>query len=107
MSNDISISPISSINRPATFNKPSYLIIFEDYPTGKDKNKIKKFITIEQPDTLNAFIKAKGVLSEESEEEITSSYQDLLTGSKKEDILELMVPWNRVFSVKSLVFKAK
>lgn len=106
MSNDISISPVGLNNKVLTFNKPSYLVIFEDYAATK-KGNVKKIVTLDKPDCSGNFIQAKGIFSEASEEEVVSSYQNLLTEAKKEDIVEVMIPWNRIFSVRSLVFKAK
>ncbi len=103
--NDITISPVSLANRSATFSKPVYLISFEDC-SGK-KGSSKRMITIDKPDTLSYYVQTKGILTEASEEEILSNYQDLLTAAKKEDIIEVMIPWNRIFSIRSLVFKAK
>jgi hypothetical protein len=104
MSSDITVNPINSINRPTQLNKPSYLITYED---GSVKNKVKRFVTTEKPDTGAAFVQMKGFLTDLSEEEIISSYQEVLTTVHKESMIELMIPWQRIFSVRSLVFKAK
>jgi hypothetical protein len=104
MSSDISINPISSINKPNQLGKPSYLVTYED---GATKNKIKRFVTIEKPDMGAACVQMKGFLVDSPEEEIISSYQEILTSAAREHMIEVMIPWQRIFSVRSLVFKAK
>ena len=87
--------------------KPSYLIYIDD-PDGTGKNrKIKRFITLDRPELLNGFIQVKGFFSELSDDEIINSYQQVLTTTRKELILEVMFPWHKVHSIRSLVFKAK
>ena len=86
--------------------KPSYLIYIEETGTGKNK-KIKNFITLDRPELLNGFIQVKGFFSELSDDEIINSYQQVLTTTRKELILEVMFPWHKIHSIRSLVFKAK
>jgi hypothetical protein len=105
MNTDISINPVALINKPVQFNKPSYLLTYEDGAVAK--NKVKRIVTIDKPETNSSYVHLKGVMTELSEEEIISSYQEVLTSAPKELIIEVMVPWHRVFSLRSLVFKAK
>ncbi len=105
MSNDIAINPVGLSTKPTISNKPSYLVIFED--PSSSSGATRKIITIDKPDTGSSFLQMKGFFTEVAEEEILSSYQDILTTARKEDIIEIMIPWNRIFSVRSLVFKAK
>lgn len=105
MSTDIAISPAGLLNRPVQSNKPSYLLTYEDGSGAK--NKLKRIITLDKPETNAAYVHLKGVMTDLSEEEIISSYQEVLTSSPKESIIEVMVPWHRIYSVRSLVFKAK
>jgi hypothetical protein len=105
MSVDIAVNPVALINRPVQSNKPCYLLTYEDGAVAK--NKIKRIITIDKPETNSSYVHLKGVMTELTEEEVISSYQEVLTTAPKELIIELMVPWHRVFSLRSLVFKAK
>jgi hypothetical protein len=92
--------PVGSLSK-----KPSYLITLE---AGSGKNKsVEKFITIEKPEQLNGFISAKGIYSDLSDDEIVKTYSDLLTNSSKELILEMMFPWHKISSIRSLMFRAK
>jgi hypothetical protein len=86
--------------------KPSYLIYIEEDGTGKNK-KIKRFITLDRPELLNGFVQVKGFFSELSDDEIINNYPQVLTTAKKELILEVMFPWHKIHSIRSLVFKAK
>lgn len=81
-------------------SKPSYLITLD----GKTQ---KRFITLDKPEIQNGVVQAKGVYSDESEDDIVQKYADLLTNSPKELILEMMFPLTKVAHVRSLVFKAK
>jgi hypothetical protein len=90
-------------NKPQVLNKPSYLVTFE----GNSKGKVKKIITIEKPDVASSHVQVKGIFTELDEEDAQLSYQDILTSAPKETIVELMIPWQRIFQIRSLVFKAK
>ena len=108
MSNDIaiSVSGLPSVGGVIR-GKPSYLITLEQN-SGKLKSQ-KFFITTEKPELLNGFVQVKGVFAEnnETEETIIVSFSDILTNAKKELILELMLPWHKIVSIRSLVFRAK
>ena len=105
MSVDISVNPVALINKPTQSNKPCYLLTYEDGAVAK--NKVKRIITIDKPETNASYIHLKGVMTDLPEEEVISSYQEVLTSAPRELIIEVMVPWHRVFSLRSLVFKAK
>lgn len=81
--------------------KPSYLITLE---TNKS---VKRFITTDKPEIQNGFVQVKGVYSDEDEDDIVQKYNELLTNSPKELILEMMFPLQKIASIRSLVFKAK
>jgi hypothetical protein len=87
-----------SNNQPLA--KPSYLI------TLSDKTN-KYFITTDRPEQLNGFIQAKGVFTDSKEEVIIKNYSAILTNASKEFILEMMFPWHKICSIRSLIFKAK
>jgi|ERR1035437_612338 hypothetical protein len=106
MSNDIAVGITGGPSVTGTISKkPSYLITLEDN-SGKTKS-LKRFITLDKPETLNGFLQAKGIFSELSEGEISKNFVDLLTSSSRELVLDMLFPWHRIFSVRSLVFKAK
>ena len=83
--------------------KPSYLLTLE--PSGA-KGKVQRFITLDKPDLLQGFVQVKGVYLNESEDEIINNVSTILTSIKKELVLEVMLPWHRICSIRSLVFNA-
>jgi hypothetical protein len=89
----------------ALAKKPPYLITLEP-ESGKSK-VAKKFITNEKPELLNGFISVKGIYSDAEDDEIIKNYSDLLTNSPKELVLEMMFPWHKICSIRSLIFRAK
>jgi hypothetical protein len=105
MSNDIAIGPAGLPVIAPISKKPIYLLLLDSLGT-KGKN-LEKFIAIDKPELLNGFVQVKGFFSSESEDEITKTFSELLTSTKKELYVEMMFPWHRVWSIKSLVFKAK
>jgi hypothetical protein len=107
MSGDIAVGTFSGplpTGAPVA-RKPSYLITLED-TSGKTKT-LKRFITIDKPELLSGFIQVKGLFSEEPEEDISKKFTDILTNAPKDLFLEMMFPWHKICSVRSLVFKAK
>jgi len=84
--------------------KPSYLVSLEE-TVGKTKG-LKFFIAIDRPDPLNGFISVKGIHCSASEEEISANFAEILATTPKEQILDMMFPIHRVYSVRSLVFNA-
>ena len=106
MSNDIAISVSNRVPMGSPImNKPSYLITLES-DTGKTK---RYFITLEKPELLNGFVQAKGLFAEKgvAEEKIIVSFADILTSADKVLFLEVLLPWHKICSIRSLVFRAK
>ena len=87
--------------------KPSYLITLENN-LGKTKS-LRYFITLDRPELLNGFVQDKGIFvdNDVTEEEIISKFSSLLTNSAKDLFLEVLLPWHKICSIRSLVFKAK
>lgn len=101
---DIAINPINTINKPSSIGKQSHLITMEG---TNSKSKYLRFVTLDKPDIEGYYIRTKGIFVSQEEDEIINSYQDLLTNANKESIIEIMVPWVRVFNIRSLIFRAK
>ena len=87
--------------------KPSYLITLENN-LGKTKS-LRYFITLDRPELLNGFVQVKGIFvdNDVTEEEIISKFSSILTNSAKDLFLEVLLPWHKICSIRSLVFKAK
>lgn len=105
MSNDIAIQSVGAFPAvPQTNKKPAYLVVLS--PEGKS-TKSRMFIALHKPELLNGFIQVKGMFSSASETKIVKEYNELLTSANKENFVEVMFPWHKVLSIRSLVFKAK
>ena len=83
-------------------SKPHYLVTLTN-PAGK---KPVHFIALDKPDLLNGFIQVKGIFSDLSEEELVKSFSEVVASTPLESRLDMMFPWHRVLSVRSLVFNA-
>lgn len=81
--------------------KPCYLVVLST--TAK---KTENFISLDKPDLLNGFIQAKGFYTDQSEEEVVKDFVNLVASTPKETYLDIMFPWHRVQSIRSLVFNA-
>ena len=102
---DFAVGAIAGVPAFGALNKkPPYLVTLED-ASGK-KNSFQKFITLDKPDTQNGFLMTKGFFTESSEDEIIKNFNDLLTATSKDLIIDVWFPWHRVVSVRSLVFNA-
>jgi hypothetical protein len=84
-------------------NKPRYLVSLET--PGKTK-AVVHFIAFDKPDLQVGFIAVKGIYSTKSEEEIASSFAEIIEQTPKELILDLLLPTHRVVCIRSLVFNA-
>ena len=98
----VSVTGIPQVGQVS--KKPRYLVSLTDN-TAKSKS-VTYFIALDKPDLLNGFIQMKGVYSDLSEDVISSSFIDIIEGTAKESIMDIMFPWHRVHSIKSLVFNA-
>ena len=106
MDKDFSIGVATIPTVGAINKKPIYLVSLSHSNGGKSGTTYQKFISIDKPDSQNGFILTKGFFSELSDEEIIKTFNDLLTQTPKELILDMWFPWHRVHSIRSLVFNA-
>lgn len=98
----VSVTGIPQVGQAS--KKPCYLIVLED-TVGKAK-VATCFIAMDKPDLLTNFIQVKGIFSDATEDTITKKFNDILAGTPRESIVDMMFPTHRVFSIKSLVFNA-
>jgi hypothetical protein len=81
--------------------KPCYLVKLDG------AKKVQFFISIDKPDLLNGFIQSKGFYSDEQEDVIYKSFANLLAVAKAQElIVDMMFPWHKIHSIRSLVFSA-
>jgi hypothetical protein len=99
---DFAISVTAAPQVGAISKKPCYLLSLE----GTGKTKVAYFIAFDKPDMQADFVQVKGVYSNGSEEDIVSGFVDMVRGTPKEEIIEIMFPWHRILSIRSLVFNA-
>jgi hypothetical protein len=98
----VSVTGIPQVGQVS--KKPRYLIVLSDQ-VGKG-SLVSRFISIDKPDLLNGFIQVKGFFSDLSDEVISKTFVDLVESTPKESIVDMMFPWHRIHSIKSLVFNA-
>lgn len=102
---DYAVSVVNKINLSNNaLMRPVYLISFDTNVVGKKK---KYFLTSEKPEFEGAFVRAKGVFSELSEEELIEKYNEILSLIDKESILEMYFPNHKILQIRNLVFKSK
>lgn len=85
--------------------KPCYLVTLEE-TNSKGKIGLRYFISLDKPDLLTGFIGMKGLYCDESEDNISKNFGDIVANTPKESIVDIMFPWHKVQSIRSLVFNA-
>jgi hypothetical protein len=98
----VSVTGIPQVGQVS--KKPRYLVLLEDN-SGKTKS-LKSFISVDKPDLLDGFIAVKGFFSDLSEDVISKTFVDIVESTPKESILDMMFPWHKIHSIRSLVFNA-
>lgn len=98
MNTDIAIQVTSKTSAGVQLQKPIFLVVLN--------NKLQ-FLTIEQPEFSQSYVKVKGVFSNLKKDEICTTYQEVVANIQKHDILEVTFPLNSIAYVQNLVFKAK
>jgi hypothetical protein len=96
---------VSSVGLPQVGKvamKPCYLVTLLN-PAGK---KAMHFIALDKPDLLEGFVQVKGYFSDLSEEELVKTYVEVVTSAPLDSRIEMMFPWHRILSIRSLVFNA-
>lgn len=88
--------------------KPSYLItLIEKNGTGKTA-QFKRFISFDLPNMAHPhFVQAKGFFCDQEEDAIIANYKQIIALIDKEKMMEIYFSASSVFSIRSLVFKAK
>jgi hypothetical protein len=79
---------------------PSYLISM----WGLD-GKQQQFIAIKFDDGHPQYVKCVGLYTKGNKEKIAKDYMAIIKAAPIEDVEELLIPWSRIETVKSLLFK--
>ena len=104
---DIAVGAVNTYGSVKLAVKPAWLIYLEDSVVGKKTSK-NFFISLDKPDlSFQGMVHVRGIFSKNSEDEILSSYQELLTAAEKELYCEVLIPHHRVTHMRSLVFRQK
>lgn len=99
---DFTIGVTGAPNVGQISKKPCYLVVL----LGGTKKGGNNFISLDKPELLTDFIQVKGFFSDSSEDEISKKFVEIVANTPKENIVDMMFPSHRVFSIKSLVFNA-
>lgn len=107
MPTDISITPtnITSEFRVATRIAPTYLVSLESEALRRGAKE--NFVAVKFDDTSTCYAKFVGFYSNETSDKITAEYKTLVENTDKTNFVEVMIPWDRVINIKSLVFQYK
>jgi len=101
---DVVVSPAAindySAGRVVGKTTPTYLVSLED---GK---KVKLFISTKFDETNN-YGKFVGFYSNATEEKIVANYNEIVASTDKASFIEISFPWDKVISVRSLLYKQK
>jgi hypothetical protein len=84
--------------------KPMYLVSLSD------KTKTNFFITLDRPSFGNGFIETKGFFIDAEIDVITKNFLDLaaeVQKDRKEDLIEVMFPLQKINFIRNLFYKAK
>jgi hypothetical protein len=98
---DFAVGTVSIPTVGAVSRKPCYLVVLS--ASGK---KTENFVSLDKPDLLNGFIQTKGFFTDLSEDDLVTRFAEVVASTPKETFLDMMFPWHRVQSIRSLVFNA-
>jgi hypothetical protein len=102
---DYAVSTVGLPQVGKVSNKPRYLIQLTPGTFIKTK-PLMNFVALDKPGFEAGFISVKGFYCDRSEEEIVSSFTDLINETPKEIIQDLLFPDHRVHCIRSLIFNA-
>ena len=98
---DFAVGAVGVPSVGALRQKPCYLVVL-----STSAKKTENFIALDKPDLLNGFIQVKGFYTDLSEEEAVKGFVEVVSSTPKDQYLDIMFPWHRVQSIRSLVFNA-
>jgi hypothetical protein len=97
----VQTSNLPDLNKMAATNKPSYLVQLD---SGK---KIPRLFLASKMDEGPRFLKCVGFYYGGSEENVAENYATLITEKSIADFVEMQFPYEKVISVRSLVYRHK
>lgn len=103
---DFAISPVGIPSVGHLSKKPIHLVSLV-FQNGKHIT-LSSFLAIDKPELLEGFVQARGFyLKDKDVENIASSYNEIITQTSKDNIVEIMFPWHVITSIQSLIYRAK
>jgi hypothetical protein len=106
MSNDVVVNPVAFVpTGPGVKVQYPHLIKLRDVVGSKVIYSV--FLTTEQPNIENNYVKVKGVFLDGDDTGLLSKLNEIMGNINKSDIVEVVLPWNRIDHIKNLLFKAK
>lgn len=103
MPSDAVISPVSITSefKVATKIIPTYLVHLEM------EKKVNRFIATKFDEHSSNCAKFIGFYCDSPSELIISEYKELIKNTDRTKFVEILVPWNRIVNITSLVFQLK
>lgn len=98
---DFAVGAVGAPSVGQQARKPCYLVVL-----SASAKKTENFIALDKPDLLNGFIQTKGFYTDLTEDEAVKGFAEVVASTPKEQYLDIMFPWHRVQSIRSLVFNA-
>jgi hypothetical protein len=102
MAQDTIIQQVSIPSDNITIRRqPTYLVSFTD------STKKNSYFVATKYEEGTSCAKLTGFSIDLDETKIVAGYDDIIKGTDKENFVEMFVPWHRIKSVRSLVFRQK
>lgn len=98
---DVGVKPVGLVENRAVKNMIAYLVSLED---GKKENY---FISTRLDDLSAQYIKLIGFYYEGKLENLYANYDEIIKATDKSFFVEMMFPWQRVKSIRSLIYRQK
>jgi len=106
---DLTIKPASSVDDQGVLRMPEIRTgkIVPTYLVTIEAGKKELHFIATKFDETNTCGKFVGFYCTATEEKIVSSYDEIIKSTDKTNYVEIQIPWNRILSVRSLLYKHK
>lgn len=103
MADDVVVQPIRILEafKAGGRTAPTYLVLIEN---GKTK---LNFVAVKYDDSFVHCGKFVGFYCDKSVEEIKANYDQVIKDTDIGNFIEILFPWNKIFSIQSLVYRHK
>jgi len=100
---------MNNINIPVGAKVPNkfvYRLTIED-PSKPKKSQYLNYISVNKLDISPALVEFKGFLVDGAQLNTINVYEDAVKIAEKKEIVNLMVPWQRVVSIENILYKQR